>query len=78
MTSFNERVNRIIEDSDFNALPEAERKKIIKYTSEMQILTLWQVLNGHKNNTTETYRKQIKCWLANCVDTYYKEYIYKE
>lgn len=78
MTTFEEKVMNIIENSDFNSLPLEEREKIIKYNREQQITTLWQILNGNKSNTTETYRKWVRKWLADCVESYRKDYVFKE
>lgn len=74
MTSLEEKVVCIIENSDFNDLPLEERKTIIKYTSRMQILTLWQVLNKDKHITTEAWRKKTREWLANCVRLHEKNF----
>ena len=71
-----EKVRYILDDSDFNDLPFEERVRIGRYKSEQQILTLYQVLNKDKSNTTEAWRRKIRAWLKNCVDTYYEEYRY--
>ena len=47
-TTLSEKVIDIIENSDLDSLPLEERKKIIKYQQEQQILTIWQVLNNYK------------------------------
>lgn len=73
MTTLEEKVNDIIENSDFNDLPYGERIEIRKYTREQQILTLWQVLRKYEDLTTEAWRKKIRAWLKNCVETYQKE-----
>lgn len=79
MTSIDEKVNCIIEGTkeQFNSLPFEERKKICEYTSEMQILTLWQVINGDKDLTTSHWRKKQMKWLKVCVERHVKEYGYK-
>ena len=74
--SLREKVFYILEDSDFNDLPYEERKRIGKYLAEQQILTLFQVINKDKANTTETWRKKTTAWLENCVDSFYHEYRY--
>lgn len=69
-TSLQEKVMDIFENSDFNSLSEEERKKIIKYNKEQQILTLWQVLNNYKDYTSPYFRKKLSKWLENCVTSY--------
>ncbi len=72
-TSLQEKVIDILENSDFNSLSEEERKKIIKYNKEQQILTLWQVLNNYKDYTSPYFRKKLSKWLENCVTSYRRE-----
>lgn len=72
-TTLNEKVIDILENSDFNTLPLEERKKIIKYNKEQQILTLWQVLNNYKDYTSPYFRKKLSKWLENCVASYREE-----
>ena len=73
MTSLDEKVQIILDESDFNDLPFEERKRISKYMSETQILTLWQVLNKDKHLTTDAWRNKIRAWLENCVRLYEAE-----
>lgn len=73
-----EKVRYILDDSDFNDLPFEERVRISRYKAEQQILTLYQVLNKDKSNTTEAWRKKTRAWLKNCVDIYYREYRYPQ
>ena len=73
MTTLKEKVMAIIESSDFNDLPFEERKRISKYLSRMQILTLYQVLKKNPELTTEAWRKKIRAWLKNCVEDYQEE-----
>ena len=73
MTTLEEKINSIIDGSDFNDLPIEERTRIRKYTREMQLLTLYQVLNMHKDLTNERWRGKIREWLKNCVETYQRE-----
>ncbi len=74
MTTLDEKVMAIIESSDFNDLPFEERKRISKYLSRMQILTLWQVLNKYDDVVTPAWRKKIRTWLKSCVEDHQKEY----
>lgn len=74
MTTLEEKVMAIIESSDFNDLPFEERKKICKYLSRMQILTLWQVLNKHNDLVTPAWKKKIRAWLKSCVEDHQNEY----
>lgn len=74
MTTLEEKVMAIIESSDFNDLPFEERKRICKYLSRMQILTLWQVLNKYEDLVTPAWRKKIRTWLKACVEDHQKEY----
>lgn len=73
-TSLDEKVNCILDSSDFNSLPFDERKRICKYLSHQQILTLWQTLNKDKHLTTEAWRKKQRAWLKNCVEFHIREY----
>ena len=74
MTTLTEKVNAIIENSDFNDLPFEERKRICMYLSRMQILTIWQMLNKDKHLTTDAWRKKQLNWLKNCVESHQREY----
>lgn len=76
MTSLEERVNGIIENvgDEFNGLPIEERKRINKYLSFMQILTIWKMLNKDKNITTNAWRDKQRKWLKNCVELHLKAY----
>ena len=76
--SLKEKVRYILDDSDFNDLPFNERKKICKYMSEQQILTLYQTLLKDREHTTEAWRKKQRAWLKNCVESYYREYRYPQ
>lgn len=75
MESLEQIVTGIIENSDFNSLPIEERGRIRRYTREQQILTLYQVLIKDKGLTTVAWRKKIRSWLENCIDTYQREEI---
>lgn len=75
MESLEQIVTGIIENSDFNSLPIEERGRIRRYTREEQILTLYQVLIKDKDLTTVAWRKKIRSWLENCIDTYQREEI---
>lgn len=74
MTSLEEKVHEILDNSDFNDLPEEERIRIVKYMREQQILTLYQTLIGYKELTNETWRRKQRAWLDLCVNEYRKEY----
>lgn len=74
MTTLEEKVMAIIESSDFNDLPFEERKKICKYLSRMQILTLWQVLNKYNDLVTPAWKKKMRSWLKSCVEDHQNEY----
>lgn len=69
MTTLEEKVNEIIDFSDFDELPKDERERIGEYMTRQQILTLWQVLNKYEEQTTKAWRKKIRAWLENCVRT---------
>lgn len=73
MESLEQIVTDIIENSDFNSLPIEERGRIRRYTREQQILTLYQVLIKDKDLTTVAWRKKIRSWLENCINTYQRE-----
>lgn len=74
MTTLEEKVVDIIENSDFNDLPFEERKRIGKYLSRMQILTIWQMLLKDKHLTTDAWREKQRKWLKNCVESHQQEY----
>ena len=74
MTTLEEKVQNILDFSDFNDLPFEERKRICKYTHEQQILTIWQTLNKHKDLTTESWRRKQREWLKGCIESYRREY----
>ena len=57
MTTLEEKVQYIFDESDFNELPLDERKRIGKYMDEQQILTIWQTLLKDKHLTTDAWRK---------------------
>ena len=79
MTSLKEKANGIIENvrNEFNNLPIEERKRIGKYLSYMQILTIWQMLNKDKDITTNVWRNKQFEWLENCVERHLKEWWYE-
>ena len=74
MTTLEEKVTAILEDSDFNDLPIEERRRIAKYMNEQQILTIWQTLLSHKDLTTEAWRKKQRAWLNNCVEQFRRNF----
>lgn len=74
MTSLEGKVHDILDNSDFNDLPEVERIRIVKYMREQQILTLYQTLIRYKELTNETWRRKQRAWLDWCVNEYRKEY----
>lgn len=78
MTTLEEKVRDILDSSDFNDLPYEERVRISKYKAHTQILTLWQVLNTDKDLTNERWRKHIRAWLGNCVQSYRQEFAERE
>lgn len=57
MTTLEEKMQAILDGSDFNDLPFEERKRICKYLDEKQILTIWQTLERDKHLTTEAWKK---------------------
>lgn len=79
MTSLKEKVNGINEgvSAEINKLPYEERKRIQKYTSYMQILTIWKMLNADNDLTTQRWRDKQKQWLKNCVESHLKEWWYE-
>ena len=74
MTTLEEKVQYIFDESDFNDLPLEERRRIRKYRDEQQILTIWQTLEMNKHLTTDAWRKKQRQWLANCVEHYRQKY----
>ena len=74
MTTLEEKVQYIFDESDFNDLPLEERRRIRKYRDEQQILTIWQTLLSNKHLTTDAWRKKQSKWLANCVEQYRQKY----
>ena len=79
MTSLEERVRGIIENvgEEFNALPIEERKRINKFLSHMQILTIWQMINKDGDIITHRWREKQRKWLKNCVERHLKEWWYE-
>ena len=74
MTTLKEKVQYILDESDFNELPLEERRRIRKYRDEQQILTICQTLEMNKHLTTDAWRKKQRQWLANCVEQYRRNY----
>ena len=74
MTTLEEKVQYIFDESDFNELPLEERRRIRKYRDEQQILTIWQTLEMNKHLTTDAWRKKQRQWLAKCVEQYRQNY----
>ena len=76
MTTLDEKVTAIIDNvsSDFNHLPIEERKRIGRYISKMQILTIWQMLNKDGDLVTKRWKDKQRDWLKNCVETHRREY----
>lgn len=75
MTTLEEKVQAILDGSDFNDLPFEERKRIYKYTLEQQILTLSQILQKDRHLTTDAWRKKQREWLKCCVELYRREFM---
>ena len=67
-------VDSILDSSDFNSLPFEERKKICRYTSEQQILTLYHTLIRNKEHTTSIWKMKQREWLMNCIRSYQREW----
>ena len=74
MTSFEEKLQCILDESDFNELPLEERKRICTYRDEQPVLTIWQTLEKDKHLTTDAWRKKQRQWLKNCVEQYRRNY----
>lgn len=70
MTTLEEKVQNILDESDFNDLPIEERRRIGKYMAEKQILTIWQTLLRFPELTNATWKKKQRKWLEVCVDQY--------
>ena len=64
----------IVNNSDFNSLPLEERKRICRYTTEQQILTLVQVIEKDSHLTTKAWREKQIEWLRNIIKDYNSEY----
>lgn len=76
MTTLDKKVTAIIDNvsSDFNHLPTEERKRICRYNSETQILTIWQMLNKDSDLVTKRWKDKQRDWLKACVETHQREY----
>lgn len=76
MTSLEEKVEAIIDNvgEDFNSLPFEERKRIARFMSRQQILTIWQMMNKNKDITTKRWRNEQRKWLENCVNNHQREW----
>ena len=75
MSSLEERICACLDSSDFNNLPFEERKRIGKYLDRMQILTLWQVLQTSPDLTCTRWKREIRDWLKDCVESFEWEYL---
>ena len=62
----------------FNSLQFEKRKEICQYLSEMQILTMWQLLNHKSDLICSRWKQSVKEWLNNCLRTYINEYMREE
>ena len=78
MTTIEEKAIAIMENvaDEFNALPFEERKRINKYVSNMQILTIWQMINKDEDIVTHRWKEKQRKWLKNCVERHLKEWWY--
>ena len=74
MTTLEEKVQAIVESSDFNDLSLEERKRIKRYMDQRQILTIWQMINNDRKQTTEAWRNKQRVWLKNILRQYEKDY----
>lgn len=74
MSKVIDEAKAIVDNSDFNSLPLEERKKICKYKTEQQILTLVQVIEKDSHLTTKAWREKQTEWLRNIVKDYKSEY----
>ena len=70
-----EEAKAIIDNSDFNLLPSEERKRICRYITEQQILTLVQVIEKDSHITTKAWREKQIEWLRNIIKEYKSKYI---
>ena len=52
MTTLEEKVRNILDESDFNELPLEERRRIRKYRDEQQILTIGRYDRQSENSRT--------------------------
>ena len=64
------------EANEFNSLPYEERKRIIRYTSATQMLTIYQCIENNKDLTTERWRKAMWNWIRTCVEWYERDYLF--
>lgn len=76
MTTLDEKVRAIIGNvnDDFLALSNEERKRICRFTSQQQILTVWQMINCDRNLTTEAWREKQRKLLETCVENHRREW----
>ena len=72
MTTLEEKVNDIVINvsEEFNSLSIDERRRIGKYMSYQQILTIWQMLHKDESITTKAWREKQRNWLGNCVRSF--------
>ena len=75
MTSLFEKAQDILENSDFNNLPYEERKRIAKYKTEQQILTIMQMIEKDKDYTTRAWKNKQMKWLECVVESYRTEWM---
>ena len=53
--------------TDFNNLPFEERKRIGRYMTYYQVLTMYQLLDFATDMQTLAWRRGVREWLKNCV-----------
>jgi len=75
MSSLIEKAQDILENSDFNNLPYEERKRIAKYKTEQQILTIMQIIETDEDYTTREWKNKLMRWLEHFVEFYRTEWM---
>ena len=75
-----EQVNKVVNhcNSKFNALTFEKRMEICQYLSEMQILTIYQLLHRNEDLLCEKWKASTKGWLRDLLKSYIVSYMVED
>lgn len=75
MSALEEKITKILSDSDFDELDKEMQHRINKYRREQKILDYWTILNRYPDDTTKTYKEKLKGALRVIVASFEKDYL---